>query len=39
MTDKEYTWTDKDNERERKEKEKQLSDISKMVARLKSDNK
>ena len=31
--------TDKDNERERKEKEKQLSDISKMVARLKSDNK
>jgi hypothetical protein len=31
--------TDKHNERERKEKEKQLSDISKMVARLKSDNK
>jgi hypothetical protein len=31
--------TDKDNERERKEKEKQLSDISKMVARLKTDNK
>jgi hypothetical protein len=31
--------TDKDNERERKEKEKQLSDVSKMVARLKSDNK
>ena len=31
--------TDKHNERERKEKEKQLSDISKMVARLKTDNK
>jgi hypothetical protein len=31
--------TDKHNERERKEKEKQLSDVSKMVARLKSDNK
>ena len=31
--------TEKSNERERKEKEKQLSDISKMVARLKSDNK
>jgi len=31
--------TDKHNERERKEKEKQLSDISKMVAKLKSDNK
>ena len=31
--------TELDNERERKEKEKQLSDISKMVARLKSDNK
>jgi len=29
----------KDAERERKEKEKQLSDISKMVARLKTDNK
>jgi hypothetical protein len=31
--------TDKHNEREKKEKEKQLSDISKMVARLKTDNK
>jgi len=31
--------TELDNERERKEKEKQLSDISKMVARLKTDNK
>jgi hypothetical protein len=31
--------TEKYNERERKEKEKQLSDISKMVARLKTDNK
>jgi hypothetical protein len=31
--------TDKHNERERKEKEKQLSDISKMVTRLKTDNK
>jgi hypothetical protein len=31
--------TDKPNEREKKEKEKQLSDISKMVARLKTDNK
>ena len=31
--------TEKSNERERKEKEKQLSDISKMVARLKTDNK
>jgi flagellar biosynthesis GTPase FlhF len=31
--------TEKHNERERKEKEKQLSDISKMVARLKTDNK
>jgi len=31
--------TDKHNERERKEKEKQLSDISKMVAKLKTDNK
>jgi len=29
----------KDAEREKKEKEKQLSDISKMVARLKADNK
>jgi len=28
----------KDSEREKKEKEKQLSDISKMVARLKSNN-
>jgi hypothetical protein len=31
--------TDKHNERERKEKEKQLSDISKVIARLKTDNK
>ena len=31
--------TDKHNEREKKEKEKQLSDISKMVAKLKTDNK
>lgn len=31
--------TEKQNERERKEKEKQLSDISKMIARLKTDNK
>ena len=31
--------TDKHNEKERKEKEKQLSDISKMVAKLKTDNK
>jgi hypothetical protein len=31
--------TDKHNEREKKEKEKQLSDISKMIARLKTDNK
>ena len=31
--------TEKHNERERKEKEKQLSDISKMVARLKTNNK
>jgi hypothetical protein len=31
--------TDKHNEREKKEKEKQLSDISKMVDRLKTDNK
>jgi hypothetical protein len=31
--------TEKHNERERKEKEKQLSDISKMVAQLKTDNK
>jgi len=31
--------TDKHNERERKEKEKQLSDISKAVAKLKTDNK
>jgi len=31
--------TEKHNERERKEKEKQLSDISKMVAKLKTDNK
>jgi hypothetical protein len=31
--------TEKHNEREKKEKEKQLSDISKMVARLKTDNK
>jgi len=31
--------TDKHNEREKKEKEKQLSDISKMIARLKTDSK
>jgi len=31
--------TDKHNEREKKEKEKQLSDISKAVAKLKTDNK
>jgi hypothetical protein len=31
--------TEKHNEREKKEKEKQLSDISKVIARLKTDNK
>ena len=31
--------TDKHNERERKEKEKQLSDIAKVIARLKTDDK
>jgi hypothetical protein len=31
--------TDKHNERERKEKEKQLSDISKAISKLKTDNK